>query len=116
MKPKCILNILAIGIIGGFIGGLIKTLLISLSHQYFHYRVYRLILFNLAESINKGAIYGLTIAVCLILLIAAISFLWRKTLLSFFDIKVNPKRKMNPLVQGFSFVLIFAYLIYQILR
>ncbi len=116
MKPKCILKILAIGMIGGLLGGLIKTLLSSLSHQYFHYRMYRLILFNLADFINKGAIYGLFIAVCLIFLITAISFLWQKMLLSFFDFKVNLKRKINPLIQGFSFVFIFAYLIYQILR
>jgi len=116
MKPKCVLKILAIGMIGGLLGGLIKTLLISLSHQYFHYRMYRLILFNLSKFINKGVIYGLTIAVGLILLITAISFLWQKTLLSFLDVKVNPKRKINPLIQGFSFVLILVYLIYQILR
>lgn len=116
MKPKRILKILAIGIIGGFIGGLVKTLLFSLSHQYIHHRMYRLILFNLAEFINKGAIYGITIAVGLILFITAISFLWQKTLLPFLDIKVNPKRKTNPLLQGLSFILIFVYLIFQIFR
>lgn len=116
MKPKYILKIFIIGGIGGLIGGLIKTLTLSLSHQYFHYRMYRLILFSLTEFINKGVILGLAITVCLVLLIAVISFLWRKTFLSFFDIKVNPKRKINPLIKGFSFFLIFTFLIYQILR
>jgi len=116
MKSKIILKILAAGIIGGFFGGLVKALRVSLSHQYFHYRMHRLILFDLTEFMNKGIIIGLGISILLILFIGSISFLWKKFLSPYLDFKIKTKKEMTSLFKGSFFILIFAYLIYQIIQ
>lgn len=115
MKSKIILITVATGITGGLIGGFIKTLQVSLAHQFFHYRMYRLILFTLAESLNKGMVIGLMAAVFFILFISAASFLWKKILRAHIDFKITLKKGANFIVKGFSFALISAYLVYQIL-
>lgn len=115
MKSKIIIRTIAIGIFGGLIGGLIKALQVSLAHQYFHYRMYRLILFKLAESLNKGMVIGLMAAVLLMLFIGAALFLWKKILGIRIGIKISLKKEAKFIVKEFSFILISVYLIYQIL-
>ncbi len=115
MKPKTALKIVAAGIIGGFIIGLVQALQVSLSHQYFHYRMYRLILFNLTAFMNKGVLIGLGISIVLILFIGFVSYLRKKILLPYFDFKITTKKVTTPLIKGFCFILIFAYLISQII-
>ncbi len=116
MKPKTVLKIFAVGIIGGFFSGLVKALQVSLSHQYFHYRMHRLILFNLTEFMNKGVIIGLGISIVLILFIGFVLFLRKKFLSPYFDFKIMTKKETTPLIKGSCFILIFAYLIYQIIE
>jgi arylsulfatase A-like enzyme len=116
MKLKSTLNISIFGIFLGFIFGLIKSSDIVSSNAYFHYRLYRLILFELTGGINSGILYGLAIAISFCLLLAAVLFIWRKFFSSFIEIRIIRKNKLTPLFKGaFSFI-IFAYLILKIVE
>ena len=116
MKLKSTLNISILAIFSGFIFGLIKSLDIVSSNKYFHYRLYRLILFELTGGINNGILYGLVIAISFCLLLAAVPFIWRKFLSSFIEIRVIRKNKLTPLFKGIFSLFIFAYLILKIVE
>lgn len=116
MKLKNVFKIMILGISIGLIFGLVRAIQLISSHKYFHYRLHRLILFNLAENINRGIIYGLIIVISFVLLITIIFFIWRKVFSPFFEVKVIKKNNTAPLIRGFSFGLIFAYLLLQILK
>jgi arylsulfatase A-like enzyme len=116
MKLKSALSILTLGIFSGFIFGLVKSLNIISSNAYFHYKLYRLILFELAGGINKGLVYGLAIAIIFCLLLAALLFIWRKFISSFLEIKIIKKNKLTPLFKAAFSFFIFAYLILKIVE
>lgn len=116
MKSKIVVKILTVGILGGFFGGLVKTLQVSLSQQYFHYRMHRLILINLTRFMNKGFTIGLGISIVLILVIGLVSFLWKRILSSYLDFNLTIKKETTPLIKGFCFILIFSYLLYIIIE
>ena len=104
------------GISIGFIFGLIKTIQLISSHRYFRYELHHLILFELTENINRGTVYGLMVVIFSILIIKAVSFIWRKLFSPFFEVRITQKKKLNPIIKGFSFSLILAYLLLQILK
>ena len=110
------LNILTLGTCIGFIFGLGKALGIISSNKYFHYKMYRLILFELTAGINKGLLYGLAIAISFCLLLTTLLFLWRKIFSKFFEIRIIRKNKLAPLIKGAFSLLIFAYLILKIVE
>mgnify|MGYP006271350197 CR=1 FL=1 len=116
MKLKRIKKVLIFGLCAGFIFGLAKAIGVVSSHRYFHYRLYRLILFELTAGINKGLFYGLSLAIFFILLTMIISFFWQKLFLPFFEIRVIKRNKLTPLVKGAFAGLLFAYLVFQILK
>lgn len=116
MKLKSIIRVIIFGISVGFIFGLVKAIQLISSHKYFHYGLHRLILFKLADSINRGIIYSLIIVISFILLIRGFSYIWKKLFFPFFEVRVIKKNKLTPLVKEFSFGIIFAYLLLQILR
>ncbi len=105
-----------IGISIGLIAGLVRAIFLIFSHQYFAYRLHRLTLLNLTDGINRGIIYGLIIAVIVTLATEAAYFIRKKLLSAFFEIKFIKKKKLTPLLKGISFVIIFAYLLIQILK
>lgn len=102
------------GISIGLVYGLVKAISVIFSHKYFHYRLHRLILFDLADSINRGVIYGLILGILFFLLIKAFGFIWLKLFSSFFKVKVIIKKNLTPLVKGLFFGILFAYLLVQI--
>jgi len=114
MKLKSPLKISILGILAGFIFGLIKSLDIIFSNAYFHYKLYRLILFELSAGINKGVLYGLVIAISFCLLLAGLLFIWRKFISPFIEIKIIRKNKLTPLFKEIFSLFIFAYLILKI--
>jgi choline-sulfatase len=116
MKLKSTLNISILAIFAGFIFGLIKSLNIVFSNAYFHYKLYRLILFELTGGINNGILYGLVIAISFCLLLAALLFIRRKFLSSFIEIRIIRKNKLTPLFKGIFSLFIFAYLILKIVE
>jgi len=105
-----------IGISTGFIFGLIKAICLIYSNKYFHYRLHRLILFNLTGNINRGILYGLILAIIFTLAIKVTYFVRKKLFSTFFEVKVIKKKKLTPLLKVSSFVIIFAYLLIQILK
>jgi len=116
MKLKSTLNISILGIFAGFIFGLVKSLGVISSNAYFHYKLYRLILFELTAGINKGIIYGLAIALSFCLLLTTLLFIWRKIFSKYFEIKIIRKSKLAPLIKGAFSLLLFAYLIFKIVE
>jgi len=104
------------GISVGFIFGLVRAIQLISSHKYFRYDLHRLILFELTENINRGTVYGLMVVLFSILIISAVSFIWRKLFSPFFEVRITQKKKLNLLIKGFSFSLILAYLLLQILK
>jgi len=78
--------------------------------------LHRLILFNLADSINRGILYGLIIVIIFTLAIRAAYFIRKKLFSAFFEVKVVKKKKLTPLLKVPSFVILFAYLFIQILK
>lgn len=116
MKLKAILKVVAWGISAGFIFGLGEAIQVIFSHRYFHYGLYRLILFELTGNINRCIAYGLIAAILFVLLMRIAFFIWRKFLSPFFEIRVIKKNELTPLVKGFCFGLIFVYLLLQILK
>jgi len=116
MKLKHILKILLFGACAGFFFGLVKAAGVISSNEYFHYRLFRLILFELTENINKGMIYGYAATVIFILLIETFFFIWRRILSGFVEIRVIQKNKLTPLYKDASSLLILAYLILEIIK
>lgn len=116
MKFKSILKVFVFGVSIGFIFGLVSAIQLISSHKYLHYRMFRLILFNLTERINVGIIYGLIITTLFILLLFIISFIWRKLFSPFFKVRITKIKKLTPLAKGFSFSLILAYLLFFIFK
>jgi arylsulfatase A-like enzyme len=116
MKLKNALKVLTLGIFVGFIFGLAKSLGIISSNSYFYHKLYRLILFELTEGINKGMIYGLAAAVVFMLLIETFFFIWRKILSGFVEIRVIKRNKLTLLDKGALSLLILAYLIIDIIK
>ena len=116
MKLKSTLKVMIWGTSIGFIFGLVKAICLISSHNYFHYRLHHLILFKLTENINRGIIYGFIIAISFTLLIKATSFIRKKLFLPFFELRLIKKKKLTPLLKGFSFGIIFTYLLLQILK
>jgi arylsulfatase A-like enzyme len=110
------LNILTIGTCTGFIFGLGKALDIISSNKYFHYKLHRLILFELTGGINNGILYGLVIAISFCLLLTTLLFLWRQILSKFIEVKIIRKNKLAPLIKGASSLLLSAYLILKIVE
>lgn len=104
------------GISVGFIFGLVRAIQLISSHRYFRYELHHLILLELTENINRGILYGLIVMIFSILIISAVSFIWRKLFSPFFKVRITQKKKLNPLIKGFSFSLILAYLLLQILK
>lgn len=104
------------GISVGFIFGLVRAIQLISSHRYFHYELHRLILLELTDNINRGVIYSLIIVIFSILLIKAISFIRKKFFSAFFEVRVMKKKKLTPLIKGFSFVIVFAYLLFQFFK
>jgi arylsulfatase A-like enzyme len=115
-EMKRILRIMKIGISIGFIFGFMKAIYLIFSHKYFYYRLHCLILFDLTDNINRGIFYGLIIVIIFTLAIKGIYFTWEKLFSTFFEVKVVKKKKFAPLLKGTSFVIIFAYLLIQILK
>lgn len=105
-----------LGISVGFIFGLVRAIQLISSHRYFHYELHHLILSELTENINRGTVYCLMVVIFSILIISVVSFIWRKLLSPFFEVRITQKKKLNPLIKGFSFSLILAYLLLQILK
>jgi len=104
------------GISVGFIFGLVRAIQLISSHRYFRYELHHLILFELTENINRGTVYSLMVVIFSILIISAVSFIWRKLFSPFFEVRITQKKNLNPLIKGFSFSLILAYLLLQILK
>jgi arylsulfatase A-like enzyme len=113
---KRILGIMKIGISIGFIFGLVKAIYLIYSNKYFYYRLHRLILFNLADNINRGVLYGLIIVIIFALAMKLTYLIQKKLFSTFFEVKVIKKKKLTPLLKVPSFVIIFAYLLIQILK
>jgi len=105
-----------LGISVGFVFGLVRAIQLISSHRYFRYELHHLIVFELAENINRGIVYSLIVVIFSILIISAVSFMWRKLFSPFFEVRITQKKKLNPLIKGFSFSLILAYLLLQILK
>jgi arylsulfatase A-like enzyme len=116
MKLKSIIRVMIFGISVGFIFGLVRAIQLISSHKYFRYDLHRLILLELTDNINRGTVYGLMVVIFSILIISAVSFIWRKLFSPFFEVRITQKKKLNPLIKGFSFSLILAYLLLQILK
>jgi len=100
----------------GFIFGLAKAIYLIFSNKYFSYGLHRLILFDLTDNINRGILYGLIIVITATLSLKVIYLIWEKLFSTFFEVKVVKKKKLAPLLKGTSFVIIFAYLLLQILN
>ena len=66
-----IVNILFIGIILGFIYGLIKSIIFVNTNKYFSYKLYNLILFDIQENLTTYTIIGLLIATLIVLILLA---------------------------------------------
>lgn len=113
---KSIIRVMIFGISVGFIFGLVKAIGLISSQKYFYYRQYRLLLFDLTDRINRGIFYSLIIVITFTILKKCISFIWKKFFSAFFEVRVMKKKKLTPLIKGFSFVIVFAYLLFQILK
>lgn len=116
MKFSSILKVLLLGVFVGLIFGLVRASLLILSHAYFNYGLYNLILLELTNNINIGVISALIISLTFLLLAFLLSIIWRKFLFSFFEIKISTKKNLTPLVKGFSLVFILIYLSFQTLK
>jgi len=116
MKLKGVIRVMIFGISVGFIFGLVKAICLIFSHKYLYYKLDRLILFNLTDNINRGILYGLIIAITFTLSIKGTYFIWKKFFSTYFEVKVIKKKKFAPLLKGSSFVIIFAYLLIQIIK
>ena len=110
MKLKSVIRVMIFGISVGFIFGLVRAIQLISSHRYFRYELHHLILSELTENINRGTVYSLMVVIFSILIISAVSFIWRKLFSPFFEVRITQKKKLNPLFKGFSFSLILAYL------
>jgi choline-sulfatase len=105
-----------IGISIGFVFGLAKAIFLIYSNKYFYYRMHRLILFNLTDNINMGILYGLIMVITFTILIKGAYFIRKKLFSAFFEVKVIKKKNLTPLLKVSSFVILFAYLLIQILK
>lgn len=113
---KRILRIMKYGFSIGFIFGLVKAIYLIFSNKYFSFGLHRLILFDLTDNINRGILYGLIIMITATLSLKVIYLIWEKLFSTFFEVKVVKKKKLAPLLKGTSFLIIFAYLLLQILN
>ncbi len=113
---KKILRITKYGFSLGFIFGLAKAIYLIFSNKYLSYGLHRLILFDLTENVNRGIFYGLIIVITCALAIKGINLIWEKLFSTFFEVKVVKKKKLAPLFKGASFLIIFTYLLIQILK
>jgi len=105
-----------IGISIGFVFGLAKAIFLIYSNKYSYYRMHRLILFNLTDNINRGILYGLIIVIIFALVIKVTYFIRKKLFSGFFEVKVIKKKNLTPLLKVSSFVILFVYLLIQILK
>jgi arylsulfatase A-like enzyme len=113
---KRVAGILKFGISVGFIFGLVKAIFPIHSHRYFSYGLYRLILLDLTDNINRGILYGLIAVVIAALAIKAADIIRKKLFSAFFEVKVIKKKRLTPLFKVSSLVIIFAYLVIQIFK
>jgi arylsulfatase A-like enzyme len=113
---KRLAGILKFGISVGFIFGLVKAVLLIHSNRYLSYGLYRLILFDLTDNINRGILYGLIAVVIAVLAIKAADIIRKKLFSAFFEVKVIKKKRLAPLFKVTSLVIIFAYLVIQIFK
>ena len=113
---KRILRIMKIGISIGFVFGLAKAIYLIFSHKYLYYRLHSLILFNLTDNINRGILYGLIIVIIFTLALKVTYFIRKKLFSTFFEVKVIKKKKLTPLFKVSSSVILFVYLLIQILK
>ncbi|NIO48687.1 MAG: sulfatase-like hydrolase/transferase [Candidatus Aminicenantes bacterium] len=116
MKLKSLIRVLIFGISVGFIFGAVRAIQTIFSQRYFRYDLHRLILLELTENINRGIVYSLIIVIFSFLSIKAISLFWRKLLSPFFEVRLIKKKKLTPLLKVSSFVILFAYMLIQILK
>lgn len=105
-----------IGISIGFVFGLAKAIYLIFSHKYLYYRLHSLILFNLTNNINRGILYGLIIVIIFTLALKVTYFIRKKLFSTFFEVKVIKKKKLTPLFKVSSSVILFVYLLIQILK
>jgi arylsulfatase A-like enzyme len=109
-------GILKFGISVGFIFGLVKAIFPVHSNRYFSYGLYRLILLDLTDNVNRGILYGLIAAVIAVLAIKAADIIRKKLFSAFFEVKVIKKKSLAPLFKVSSLVIVFVYLAIQIFK
>ncbi len=85
MRLKKIIIFLPIGVLLGFIVGLVISLNEILAHEYFQYKMLRLIIFSFKKNLNKWTILAIIIIISLLiiwLIVLFITKLVRKLYLS----------------------------------
>jgi len=116
MKLNNFLKVLLLGLFIGLIYGLTKAILLISSQAYLQHRMHNLIFFELTRNINAGVISTLALSLIGTLLVLLTSFIWRKLFSPFLEFRVSKKKKLTPLIKGFSIGFLLVYLFFQILR
>ncbi len=95
---KKAINILSTGVIIGFILGLVSSFYQIISNRYIQYKMFRLAIFSVKESLNKWIF--ITIITLFILFITFIiaKYLWKLFLSSTIEIFVKDKSKLFAIV------------------
>ena len=116
MRLKAVFNVIYLGVIAGFIYGVIASIIHIHSHLYLSQKMYRLTFYSFVSHLNKGVLYGLLLSAVLLILSIMGSFFFKGILIFLFEFKISKKKMLMPLFRKFLFILIIAWALYVFLR
>lgn len=110
------LNIFYWGVGAGFLYGIITSIIHIQSHLYIPQKMYRLIFYSFVSHLNRGVLFGLLLAVTVIIVKLLGNLFSRVILTPLFEFKATKKKKLTPVFKKFLFVLIIGWALYVFLR
>jgi arylsulfatase A-like enzyme len=105
-----------LGVIIGFIYGLITAVIFIDSHLYLSQKMYRLATYSFIAQINKGILFGILISAAVIIFRFGGSFFSKIIFNPLFEFRVKKKKKLMKLLKKILFILIIAWALIIILR
>jgi choline-sulfatase len=103
-------------LLGGFLFGIVKSILLIASHRYLHYRMYYLLFLETVKSLNQGLLFGAAAAAAAGLTCAVFYFLRNKVFRPYLEIRVVSKKSLKPLLRLITLVGLAGYLLIVLLQ
>jgi arylsulfatase A-like enzyme len=98
MRLKRITTALAIGAVTGFILGLIVSLRFIIPNRYIQYKMFRLIVFSLQESLSRWTllliIWSFVVFVLVLLLLLIVRLIWKSLLSDTIEVNIKDEERL----------------------